>query len=757
MKIQTTLPFLMAGLLLAGCGGGGATTTTSIANTVMVDTGSSYTGSRNTALLTLLNNTEFVQLVLGTESLNNHFAARSAPPTSATVASSQEATPFQAERLLIEMTAEHFNSTRYQARAVNEVRNCLNGGTTTLSGNLNEQTLTGTLQITYNQCGDGNTSLNGTAVFVIHSFSTSQDQPIAFTISMNALEARINQTAYRMTGTIRADLNTITGQTILTENLFRQDINTAKQALVENVKIVEEVNGSIAISGKFCEGRHGCVTATTADNLLYSMRGDLLTGRLFLKGAAGSLLQISALEGSARDGGYSLFQVMLDGNGDGVYDAYFTSNGTTFTSIPNPNVTSNTAPVANPDFTERDMALGGVLQLDASNSRDYESPDLLFQWTVESAPEGSTAKISANALPKPTFKPDKEGSYRISLKVTDPQGLSSLATVSLNVRGAVRQFSYNVVDAEYSDALERLIVVSSQPSHALQIIDPATGVQKSVPLALAAHNVAVSPDGKTAVVGHDGAVTLVDLQNIRISKFFDNIGFNVFDIVLGNNGMAYASRIGLQWDSLYSINLVTGDVLRNTGSSIYGGVRLQVIPRLNAVYSILAGLSPGDLERFNTSTTPLSYLYDSPYYGDYAIGDNLWVTEDGLSILTAAGTMFQTAALQDQDMRYQRKLPEAGQSDMRFNVFHADHSQEVNKFVVASVEHSAYASGVLGAINLKVYTTPLLNLESSTSLNNVTFDGGGQAVIPQFVFFNSNGIKRYAVLQQGNGTYLMGF
>ena len=108
-------------------------------------------------------------------------------------------------------------------------------------------------------------------------------------------------------------------------------------------------------------------------------------------------------------------------------------------------------------------------------------------------------------------------------------------------------------------------------------------------------------------------------------------------------------------------------------------------------------------------------------------------------------------------MRYQRKLADTGQADMSFSVLHADHSQEVSRFAVASMEHSSYTSGGLGAMNLKVYTTPLLNLESSTSLNNLTFDGSVEAIIPEFVFFNSNGTKRYAVLQQGNGTYLMGF
>lgn len=316
-----------------------------------------------------------------------------------------------------------------------------------------------------------------------------------------------------------------------------------------------------------------------------------------------------------------------------------------------------------------------------------------------------------------------------------------------------RLLARNVVDAEYSDALERLVTVSSSPDNALNIINPTTGEQQAVILSLAPTSVALSPDGKTAVVGHKGAVTHVDLQTSSILKFHNTIGFEVFDIVLGNDGMAYADGpTNLQWGPLYAINLATGAV-QNTPNAVDDGSHLQIVPSLNALYAISTAPLPADLERYSLSVTPPTLLSDSPYHGEYEMGSNLWLTEGGDYILTAGATLFRTGATQDEDMLYQRGLSDSSK-DIASTLLHADHSQEAGKVVVIQDKGIA---GTGSAYSLKTYTMPQLTLVDEKTLTALDMDKSGDAVIPQFAFFNSDGSKRYAVLKQGTGTYLMTF
>jgi hypothetical protein len=72
-------------------------------------------------------------------------------------------------------------------------------------------------------------------------------------------------------------------------------------------------------------------------------------------------------------------------------------------------------------------------------------------------------------------------------------------------------FSYAVVDAEYSLAQDRLVMVSQEPQ-ALHIYDPNSGNETTISLSHAPLAVAVSPNGQFAAVGHDKFVSYLNLQ-----------------------------------------------------------------------------------------------------------------------------------------------------------------------------------------------------------------------------------------------------
>lgn len=85
---------------------------------------------------------------------------------------------------------------------------------------------------------------------------------------------------------------------------------------------------------------------------------------------------------------------------------------------------------AGPDQT---VTLGETVQLDGTGSQDPEGGDLTYEWTIESAPEGSEAALSDADTPDPSFVPDLEGTYTLRLTVTDPQGSSASDTVVIEV------------------------------------------------------------------------------------------------------------------------------------------------------------------------------------------------------------------------------------------------------------------------------------------------------------------------------------
>ena len=121
-----------------------------------------------------------------------------------------------------------------------------------------------------------------------------------------------------------------------------------------------------------------------------------------------------------------------DFNQDGYPDLaianYMSDNIAVLISMP-----VNQPPIADAGI-DQDIYLGEIVQLDGFNSSDPDGdPIVSYNWTIESAPAGSTASLSDSTIVNPTFTPDLEGQYIISLVVNDGVDDSAADTVSINV------------------------------------------------------------------------------------------------------------------------------------------------------------------------------------------------------------------------------------------------------------------------------------------------------------------------------------
>ncbi|WP_367108864.1 PKD domain-containing protein [uncultured Psychrobacter sp.] len=102
------------------------------------------------------------------------------------------------------------------------------------------------------------------------------------------------------------------------------------------------------------------------------------------------------------------------------------------TSIPSiPLQPGNNIPVAVAG-TKQNINLGDLVYLDGSNSVDKDEDSLTYKWTVNKKPAGSKVVLSDSSIVNPTFKPDMQGTYIISLLVNDEKIDSKESTVEIN-------------------------------------------------------------------------------------------------------------------------------------------------------------------------------------------------------------------------------------------------------------------------------------------------------------------------------------
>ena len=116
----------------------------------------------------------------------------------------------------------------------------------------------------------------------------------------------------------------------------------------------------------------------------------------------------------------------------GSYTAELTvSDGSLSSRDPVVISTINSAPVANagPDQTGQ---IGLTITLDGSASSDVDGNALTYQWTLVSAPAGSTAALVNRTTVTPTLVLDVFGSYVVQLVVNDGSVSSAPDTMTIN-------------------------------------------------------------------------------------------------------------------------------------------------------------------------------------------------------------------------------------------------------------------------------------------------------------------------------------
>jgi chitinase len=420
----------------------------------------------------------------------------------------------------------------------------------------------------------------------------------------------------------------------------------------------------------------------------------------------------------------------------------------------------DTTPVANAG-TGQAANVGTQVALDGSASADADHDPLTYAWTMTARPAGSAAALAGATSVGPTFAPDVEGAYAFSLTVSDGTNTSAASSVTVTAYHHIAVLPHDVVDAEYSAALDRIVIVSSSPTNALYLLDPAQETEQAVALNKAPLAVSVSPDGKSAVVGHDALLSQVDLTTAtRVKELAVSVA--AADVVLGT-GYAYAfPPASAQWTTITTVNLSTGAQTPSTGNSIYGGTRAKLHPLGTAVYGATNGYSPDNLEDYAINAKGVAnFGWQSPYWGEHPFCGDLWLSQDGAHIFTRCGNVFNatpgtqcfgTTACYYGSGGTPSDIAYAGALQGLSYIRHASHSTAARQLVaIPDVGYFTSPSADTAFQSFDdTYFTPVTG--STVTLPPWAGPGAGYLTHGRFVFWRSDASRRYAVVQGDAGS-----
>lgn len=333
--------------------------------------------------------------------------------------------------------------------------------------------------------------------------------------------------------------------------------------------------------------------------------------------------------------------------------------------------------------------------------------------------------------------------YTVTNEVQPEPGLTPLSVATRNA------LPHNVIDAEYSRALDAVVMVASWPAPALYVYDLASASERQLALPKAPTAVSVGPDGLYAAVGHDALITHVDLRSVGGSNLTRalNVSARVYDLVLGGNGYVYAFPAVDQWVAVHSIEIAT-----NTESTpysvIYAGTHARLHPSGTVLYTADNGLSPSDIQKYDLSAGVAASLYDSPYHGDYEMCGDLWFKGDGSQIYTACGNTFRSSTERSLDMVYAGALSLATDSSYRYRILSLSQSAAARE--IALVEQTWYECSAASDLNdckshVVLFESDFLALKARYSLAPLAVSGSTYAQRGLFVFHRAGGSAKVLI------------
>jgi hypothetical protein len=214
--------------------------------------------------------------------------------------------------------------------------------------------------------------------------------------------------------------------------------------------------------------------------------------------------------------------------------------------------------------------------------------------------------------------------------------------------------NHEVLGAAYSAALDAVITVSALPEPLLRVHDLRSGFTRSIPLLTAPSSLSVGTDGLHAAVGHDAAVSLLDLRAGAESPVRRmDVPMQVGSVVLAGTRIVAIGAQTFDSNRIYWVDTVTGTATRAGTGSIHGMAESVLHSAGDRIYLTDRGVSPDDVTRMDLGDDPATaQTHDSRYHGEYSFCGRVAISPDGRRLYTGCGIVLSVASLLADDMLY---------------------------------------------------------------------------------------------------------
>ena len=164
---------------------------------------------------------------------------------------------------------------------------------------------------------------------------------------------------------------------------------------------------------------------------------------------------------------------------------------------------------------------------------------------------------------------------------------------------------------------------------------------------------------------------------------------------------------------------------------------MRVHPTEDWVYTAKTLGSPVEIDKLDVAGFPAVQLADSPYHGDLDFEENVWISEDGIALMTQGGVVLNSSSDPDVDMYLKDEILE--------NVVFewANHSDETNMWA-ATTQTGEFADRVLQ------YDDADYRLLGSVPVADIQTRNGAHTSLASQVFFSGNGDKMYTILRSSD-------
>jgi len=213
---------------------------------------------------------------------------------------------------------------------------------------------------------------------------------------------------------------------------------------------------------------------------------------------------------------------------------------------------------------------------------------------------------------------------QVSMKVFDP-----------TMSGSVVAIEGEVVDAEYCKTSGLMVIAAKNPNR-IYFLKPGESMT-SLDLNKIPINVTISETGdQIAGTFTNTDLSLISSESRTITKNIPT-GIIASDVALGNNGWAYISP--KQYDSYYlqSVDLVTGQMVKNN-TYLSGLSLIRKVPGKNMLYGSKVGWSPDFLIVFDITNGSAKNVVDE-WRVDLS---KFWFSEDGARIFTGVKKIYNS-------------------------------------------------------------------------------------------------------------------